>query len=332
MIIPSSSRVFKKYKVLSKIGEGGFSQVFKVQLLNSDTSANEVYALKYFLIRPESDKEVAINRFKQEIAILQKVKSDYFPYYIESYVGDDEQYAIMEYIDGKSLRELIKKNGSIIPTSAINYVRQICEAMQELHSNNIIHRDIKSNNIIVTSRNHIKILDFGLSLDPDSQRFTQASKVVGSVYYMAPELCRSDNEPTKKTDIYAIGILLYEMLTGKYPIEGKKANETLTLQKTMPMPKLTDKIETSQALENVIIKATAKDPFFRYSSAWEMAEDLKTALSEKRIFEKPIDSKRMKTKKTFTEIVNSKGFLVAMLIIFSLIILAVIVAIVVLSI
>nr|WP_307913970.1 protein kinase [Mycoplasmopsis bovis] len=169
-------------------------------------------------------------------------------------------------------------------------------------------------------------------LDPDSQRFTQASKVVGSVYYMAPELCRSDNEPTKKTDIYAIGILLYEMLTGKYPIEGKKANETLTLQKTMPMPKLTDKIETSQALENVIIKATAKDPFFRYSSAWEMAEDLKTALSEKRIFEKPIDSKRMKTKKTFTEIVNSKGFLVAMLIIFSLIILAVIVAIVVLSI
>nr|WP_308435965.1 protein kinase [Mycoplasmopsis bovis] len=136
----------------------------------------------------------------------------------------------------------------------------------------------------------LKYLDFGLSLDPDSQRFTQASKVVGSVYYMAPELCRSDNEPTKKTDIYAIGILLYEMLTGKYPIEGKKANETLTLQKTMPMPKLTDKIETSQALENVIIKATAKDPFFRYSSAWEMAEDLKTALSEKRIFEKPIDS------------------------------------------
>nr|WP_318033376.1 protein kinase [Mycoplasmopsis agalactiae] len=125
----------------------------------------------------------------------------------------------------------------------------------------------------------------------------QASKVVGSVYYMAPELCRPDNEPTKKTDIYAIGILLYEMLTGKYPIEGKKADETLILQKTMPMPKLTDKIATTQALENVIIKATAKDPFHRYSSAWEMAEDLKTALSEKRIFEKPIDAKKMKPKK-----------------------------------
>ncbi|MCE6056223.1 Kae1-associated serine/threonine protein kinase [Mycoplasmopsis agalactiae] len=330
-MIPSNSRVYKKYKVLTKIGEGGFSKVLKVELLNSDSVVKEVYALKYFVIKPDSDKNVSISRFKQEIAILQKVKSDYFPYYVESYVGDDEQYLVMEYVEGKSLRELIKKNGVLNPHSSINYVRQICEAMQELHSNNIIHRDIKSNNIIITSNSHVKILDFGLSLDPDSQRFTQASKVVGSVYYMAPELCRADNEPTKKTDIYAIGILLYEMLTGKYPIEGKKADETLILQKTMPMPKLTDKIATTQALENVIIKATAKDPFHRYSSAWEMAEDLKTALSEKRIFEKPIDAKKMKPKKTITEIVNSKGFLIAMLVIFSLIILAVIVAIIVLS-
>ncbi|WP_029513378.1 serine/threonine protein kinase [Mycoplasmopsis primatum] len=330
MSIRADSRIFKKYKVLQKIGEGGFSEVYKVELLRSASAIKEIFALKYFVIKSDADRENTIKRFRQEASILEKVKSSHFPRYVDSYIANDEQFLVMEYVEGKNLREMIKRNGVIVPTKAINYMSQICTAIQELHSNNIIHRDIKSNNIIVTSSNDIKILDFGLSLDPNSQRYTQEQKVVGSVYYMAPELCRAHNQPTPKTDIYALGILLYEMLTGEYPIAGKVAHETIKLQKTAPMPKLTEKIQTSQALENVIIKATAKEPSQRYATAWEMSEDLKTSLSEKRVFEKALDAKKIKPKKTTTEIVNSKGFLIAMLTIFGACVLAVLIAIIVL--
>ncbi|MBZ4195268.1 serine/threonine-protein kinase [Mycoplasma tauri] len=328
MAIKSNSKVFENYKVLSKIGDGGFSEVYKVESLESKSPVKVFYALKYFIVKNGADPESTLKRFKQEIEIMKKVRSEFFPYYVDSYIDDVEQFVVMEYVEGHNLRERIKSNGRLLPITAVEYVKQICSAIQELHSCDIIHRDIKSNNIIITTNNNIKILDFGLSLDPDSQRYTQEQKVIGSVYYMAPELCIAKSLPSSKSDIYAIGILLYELLTGDYPIKGAKPLETLKLQSNAQVPKLTSIINAPQALENVIIKATAKEPNQRYASSWEMYNDLKTVFSEKRIYEKPLDAKKIKPKRTFSEIINSKGFLIAMLSIFAAVILVIVITII----
>ncbi|WP_027334639.1 serine/threonine-protein kinase [Mycoplasmopsis felifaucium] len=314
-MINASSKVFNKYKIIKSIGSGGFSLVYQVELINDPSPIKTKYALKYFNLDEKSaDRESSLNRFKQEIQIMQKVHSEFFPKYIDSYFGDDEQYLVMEYVEGTNLRDLIRKNGKIIQKEAVNYLEQLCDAVHELHANKIVHRDIKSHNIMITKNKNVKLLDFGLSLAPESQRFTQTTKIVGSVYYMAPELCNVNNKPNEKTDIYALGILLYELLIGQYPIQGNNAKETLTKQKHSPMPRLTDYIAAPQSLENVIIKATAKDPNKRYPSAWHMKDDLKTVFDTNRIYEKPLNIRKIKQKKTMTEIINSKEFLISMIV------------------
>lgn len=322
MAIKATSQVYKNYKILKRIGEGGFSEVYKVELANDPSPIKTVYALKYFIIKNENERESTLNRFKQEIDIMKRVNSKYFPKYIDSYFNDEEQYVVMEYVDGINLKDHVKRNGKLIPREAVLITEQICEAIHELHSCGIIHRDIKSNNIIVTKENEIKILDFGLSLAEDSQRFTQATKVVGSVYYMAPELCKTNNAPSVRSDIYALGILLFELLTGRYPIAGKEAVETLKKQITVPIPRLTNFIQAPQPLENVIIKATAKDPYKRYGSAWEMKMDLKSVFDPKRIYEKPLNVKNIKTKKSFSDVINNKKFLISSIVVVIVIVIA----------
>lgn len=320
MKIISDSNIYNKYKIISLLGTGGFSEVYKVEMINDKSNVKTQYALKYMVFNNNMDKERTLNRFKQEVNIIKKVNSRQFPKYIDSYFGPKECYLVMEYVEGENLRDLIKRNGRIIPKEAVYYFRQICEAVHELHINKIIHRDIKSNNIIITKQKEIKILDFGLSLAPDSQRFTQDSKIIGSVYYMAPELCKTNNVPTARSDIYALGILLFELLTGKYPFAGERAPETLKKQRSMPMPRLTSFITTTQALENVIIKATAKDPYKRYQSVWDMREDLKDVFDAKKIYAKPLNAKKIKVKKRFSDVINSKGFLIGIIVSLSVII------------
>ncbi|WP_406617407.1 serine/threonine-protein kinase [Mycoplasmopsis adleri] len=311
-----TSKVFKKYRVVRCVGSGGFSKVYQVELLKDNSPIKTYYALKYFEPGEHAgEKESSLKRFKQEIDIMKRINSKFYPKYIDSYFGEDEQYLVMEFVEGTNLRDQIKRDGKILPRDAVNYLMQICEAVHELHVNKIIHRDIKSNNIIITKDRNIKLLDFGLSLAPDSQRFTQTAKIVGSVYYMAPELCVSNNEPNERTDIYSLGILLYELLVGEYPIQGNNVNDTIKKQKHSQMPRLTEYINAPQALENVIIKATAKDPYKRYSSAWAMREDLRTVFTNKRVYEKPLNVRRIKPKKTASEIVNSKQFLIAMIVV-----------------
>ncbi|MGV2392473.1 UNVERIFIED_CONTAM: serine/threonine-protein kinase [Campylobacter lari] len=304
--IKANSRVFKRYKIVQRIGDGGFSDVYKVEILNDPSLNPTQYALKYLTIKNSNDREGTLNRFKEEIKIMKTVNSRFFPKHIDSFFGEDEQYIVMEYFDGKNLRDLLKRNGLFNPETAVSYISQACEAIHELHLNNIVHRDIKTNNILVNKKNEIRILDFGLSIAPDTQRYTQITKVVGSVCYMAPELCKSTGEPSPKSDIYALGIMLYELLTGNYPIKGKDSQETLNKQSTQNVPRVTDFISAPVALSNVIIKATAKNPENRYKSALEMKMDLDTCLDKSRFYEKPLSSKTLKNKKTLTDIINSK--------------------------
>ncbi|WP_235888477.1 serine/threonine-protein kinase [Mycoplasmopsis mucosicanis] len=300
------SRIYKKYRIINKVGSGGFSDVFKVETINEP---HQVYALKYLKFNDNTDNTVVINRFKQEIALYKSINSIRIAKYIESYVGDDEQYLVMEFVEGESLHSQIRKGGKLISKTAVNYAMQIAEALGELHSIGIIHRDIKSNNIMITRDRNVKVIDFGLALGQNSQRFTQDLKVIGSVYYLAPELCTANNKPSIQTDIYALGILLYEMLTGTYPLKGSDALETMKKQKSLSIPDITKIIEIPQALANVIYKATNKDPSKRYKTMWEMREDLSTSTKPERYYEKPYNAKRDRAKKSLQEVINSKQFI-----------------------
>ncbi|WP_029512917.1 serine/threonine-protein kinase [Mycoplasmopsis iners] len=303
LTILNNSKVYEKYKIISEIGSGGFAQVYKIQPINDQS--NTFYALKYAITPKNSDHEVAKRRFAQEIKIYSKVNSDKVAKYIDSYFDENEQYIVMEFVEGYNLKDKLSE-GKLLPKTAQNYAMQIAEGLLELHASDIIHRDIKSNNIMITNEKNVKIIDFGLAIDDDSQRYTQESKVVGSVYYMAPEICISNSQPTKKSDIYALGILLYEMLTGEYPFKGKDAIDTINKQKNMKLPDLTKIVDIPQAFANVVIKATAKQADKRHKSIYEFAQDLKTVYTPRRIYEPALDSKKMKKKLTFQDFINNK--------------------------
>ncbi|KKB26685.1 Serine/threonine protein kinase PrkC [Mycoplasmopsis meleagridis] len=303
MSIIENSKIYEKYKIISNIGSGGFAKVFKVQEIN-DTS-NTFYALKYFVSPKNSDEEISKKRFSQEIKVLSKVNSKYVAKFIDAYIGDNEQYIIMEYVDGINLKDKLSE-GKLNIKTVQNYALQIADGLEELHASGIIHRDIKSNNIMITSERTVKIIDFGLALDDESQRHTQVTKIVGSLYYLAPELCKTNNKPTIKTDIYALGILIYEMLTGEYPFKGADAMQTIKKQEDSPLPDLVKIADVPQAFANVVIKATAKDPDKRYDSVYSLKTDLKTVLNPERSLEKPLDVKTIKIKKTFVDFINNK--------------------------
>ncbi|BAH69774.1 hypothetical protein MBIO_0509 [Mycoplasmopsis fermentans PG18] len=311
MGIKPQSNIFKKYRVLSTIGDGDFSQVYKVELLNDKSPIKRKFALKYSVNKNKNDEDITRRRFEQEITIYKKLNTERVALYFDSYSDEYEQYLVMEFVEGQNLREIIKRNGKFTTTVAVNYAIQIAEGISELHNLGVIHRDIKSNNILITKDKNVKIIDLGLALDDESQRLTQENKVVGSVFYMAPEICLANSKPSVRSDIYALGILLFEMLTGSYPISGKDQQETLRMQRTTNVPNLLNFVNAPQALANVIIKATAKDPNKRYATMWDMRRDLMTCLDTKRVYEKPLDLRKVKPKNTIQEKVNSKKFIIA---------------------
>ncbi|VEU77987.1 serine/threonine-protein kinase [Mycoplasmopsis columbinasalis] len=304
--ILENSNVFRKYKIISQIGSGGFAKVYKIQ--RKDAKDNTFYALKYTTLPENSNSESVKVRFEQEVEIYSMIASTKVAAFIEGYIDDYEQYLIMEYIDGFNLKDKLKE-GRINVSIAVNYALQIAEGLQELHKMNIIHRDIKSNNVMITKDRNIKIIDFGLALNDTSQRYTQEQKIVGSVYYMAPELCSSRSQPTVQSDIYALGILLFEMLTGEYPFKGKNSFETMAKQKNESLPDIMKMVVIPQALANVIIKATAKDAAKRHASTADLIADLSTALDVSRVNEKPLNAKKIKSKLTFRGFVNSFAFI-----------------------
>lgn len=326
MIIRRDSEVFKKYKILSKIGIGGFSEVYKVE--EKDDPNHKAYALKYLKLTQDKEKNnVLIQRFTQEIELYKSINSKSVISYRDSFISDKEQYLVTELVKGTSIADFLKKEGRIVPKKAVMLAIQIAEGFQELHNNKIIHRDLKSNNILINETYNIKIIDLGIALGEDSQRFTRDNTVIGTCYYMAPELVDTKNKfsISYKVDIYALGILLYEMIAGEYPFNGREAKETLKMHIHKPMPDIRQLVNVPQPLANVITKATAKDPMKRYGNMWEMAKDLKTCLDEKRYYEKPLDLNKIKPKKTFTDIINSGAFLWTSLILISVAILIIII-------
>lgn len=273
-------RISGRYKILEVIGGGGMANVY----LARDIILERDVAIKILRLDFANNDEF-IRRFRRE---AQSATSLDHPNIVSIYdVGeeDDIYYIVMEYVKGQTLKQYIQQNAPLDPREALKIMEQIVSAIAHAHYNQIVHRDIKPHNILIDNVGNIKVTDFGIAMALTSTTITHTNSVLGSVHYLSPEQARGQIA-TKKSDIYSLGIVLYEMLTGRLPFDGESAVSIALkhLQAEAPSAKRWNP-DIPQSVENIILKAMAKDPTHRYSSAEEMAEDIRTAFDADRLNE-----------------------------------------------
>ena len=285
-MIMKGQKISDRYQIIKSIGEGGMANVY----LAYDTILDRNVAVKVLRGDLATDEKF-VRRFQREALSASSLSN---PNIVEVYdVGEDdgEYYIVMEYIEGKHLKNLIKKRGKLTVSEAVDIVMQITDGLSVAHDSYIIHRDIKPQNIMVLENGLVKITDFGIAMAMNSTQLTQTNSVMGSVHYLPPEQA-SGKGSTLQSDIYSIGILFYELLTGKLPFKGENAVEIALKHLKEPLPSISEELPNiPQSVENIIIKATAKNPKNRYSDAREMYEDLKTCLDSTRSNEPKIKLK-----------------------------------------
>lgn len=265
-----------KYRVDSLIGTGGMANVYKAYTL----SGNKPVAIKVLKEEYEQDAEF-VRRFRREAQAVLSLSHENI---VRSYdVGEEEgsYYIVLEYVPGMTLKEIIRRDGAMQPRAAVNIASQMLEALQHAHESGIIHRDVKPQNVIVTSRGKAKLADFGIARDAKASTMTfQGSNVIGSVHYISPEQARGE-AVAAEGDVYSMGITLYEMLTGQLPFAGDNSVSIAIkhLQEEL-VPPIELRPEIPRALNDVVVKATAKNPAMRYHSAKAMRRDLLRAMRE----------------------------------------------------
>ena len=262
-------QIANRYEILSLIGQGGMADVYKTK----DTILNRIVAIKVLRDKLSQDA-MALVRFQREASAASRLSH---PNVVDIYdVGEYEgmHYIVMEFIRGRTLKELIAQRGALDVDEAIGIMKQLVSAINHAHENNIIHRDIKPQNVLVKDDGTIKITDFGIAVANGSVQLTFNNTVMGSAHYLAPETTQG-KEPNEQVDIYSLGIVFYELLTGKVPFTGKTPTEIAIKHLRKPMPFVRDfNPNIPQSVENIILKATAKNLSQRYVSCKEMLYDL----------------------------------------------------------
>ena len=279
-MIAKGQKINDRYQILKSIGEGGMANVY----LAHDTILDRDVAVK--VLRGDlANDEKFVRRFQREAISASSLSH---PNIVEMYdVGEDDgnYYIVMEYIEGKTLKNLIKKRGALTLAEVIDIMLQLTSAVTCAHDSYIIHRDIKPQNVLIKEDGTVKITDFGIAMALNSAELTQTNSVMGSVHYLPPEQANG-NGATIKSDIYSLGILMFELLTGSLPFKGDNAVEIAIKQMKDQIPSVKEyNSSIPQTIENIILKACAKNPKNRYDSVSIMHEDIKTALDEERISE-----------------------------------------------
>ena len=276
-MIVKGQKINDRYQIIKTIGEGGMANVY----LAYDTILDRNVAIKVLRGDLATDEKF-VRRFQREALSASSLSH---PNIVEVYdVGEDNgsYYIVMEYIEGKQLKQLLKKRGKLTLNEVVDIMSQVTDGMSAAHDSYIIHRDIKPQNIMILENGLIKITDFGIAMALNSTQLTQTNSVMGSVHYLPPEQA-SGKGATIQSDVYSMGILMYELLTGELPFRGDNAVEIALKQIKEAVPSIREKnSDIPQSIENIIIKATAKNPKNRYADAREMHDDLKTALSKER--------------------------------------------------
>ena len=276
-MIVKGQKINDRYQVIRSIGEGGMANVY----LAYDTILDRNVAVKVLRGDLATDEKF-VRRFQREAMSASALSH---PNIVEMYdVGEDDgnYFIVMEYIDGKTLKNLIKKRGALTVAEVVDIMLQLTSAISCAHDSYIIHRDIKPQNVMILDDGRVKITDFGIAIASNASELTQTNSVMGSVHYLPPEQANGAGA-TAKSDIYSLGILMFELLTGKLPFKGENAVEIALKQMKEQIPSVCAiNPEIPQSIENVILKACAKNPKNRYDNVKDMYNDIKTALDEDR--------------------------------------------------
>ena len=273
-MITKGDKINDRYQIIKTIGEGGMANVY----LALDTILNRQVAVK--ILRGDlADDEKFVRRFQREALSASKLNH---PNIVEMYdVGEDngQYYIVMEYVSGKTLKSLVKKREALTLPEVIDIMTQLLSAVMCAHDSYIIHRDIKPQNVMILEDGKVKIMDFGIAMALNSNELTQTNSVMGSVHYLPPEQANGSGS-TIKSDIYSLGILMYELLIGKVPFKGDNAVEIAIKQMKEPIPSICQQNpDIPQSIENIVIRACAKNPKNRYDSVKEMYDDIQNALT-----------------------------------------------------
>ena len=279
-----SEIIGNRYQVTKLIGKGGMADVY----LALDTIINREVAIKILKADMARDP-VALERFNREAIASTQLSH---PNIVDVYdVGDDgdKHYIVMEYVKGYTLKQLIRKRGSIPYREAVWMMKQLAGALMEAHRKGIIHRDVKSQNVLIKDDGTIKITDFGIAVASGSMQITSKDSVLGSVHYLAPELSKGAHA-TMQSDIYSLGIVFFEMLTGDVPYKGDTAVQVALqhIKSKIPSVKMFDP-SIPQSVDNIVIKATAKNITNRYKNVALMIKDLNECLNEDHLNDTKLD-------------------------------------------
>ena len=267
----------ERYRIIDTLGEGGMANVY----LAEDIILQRKVAVKILRLDLQDEPQTQA-RFQREALATSELSHPNIVSVLD--VGTDHglPYMVMEYVDGPDLKEYIHKNSPLDLREVIRIMDQILSAVALAHKHNVIHRDLKPQNILMDKRGNIKIADFGIAVALNQSSITQTNSVMGSVHYMSPEQTRG-GMVTKQSDIYSLGIILYELITGTVPFNGDTPVSIALKHAQEPIPSIRKQDKSvPQALENVVLKATAKDPRDRYASAQAMKADLDSSLDPER--------------------------------------------------
>ena len=261
--------LLNRYELLEKIGEGGMGIVYKAKC----HLLNRFVAVKILKAELNNDEEF-VARFKREGISVAKLSHPNIVNVHDVGTEDNTNFIVMEYINGKTLKQLIKENTRISADKTLDISLQIAKALECAHKNNIIHRDIKPDNILITEDNIVKVMDFGIAKVSDAQTITNSDKVIGTAHYFSPEQAKG-NFVDGRTDIYSLGIVMYEMVTGKVPYNADSAITIAMMHIQEPViPPKEVILDLPQNINQAILKAVEKEPINRFQTATEMVDIL----------------------------------------------------------
>jgi serine/threonine protein kinase/tetratricopeptide (TPR) repeat protein len=294
-----------RYQVIEELGQGGMGKVYKVH----DTKVGEKIALK--LIRPEAglDKK-SLERFSNELKLARKIRHKNVCQMFD--LGEDQgvRYITMEYVHGEDLRQLIRKVGRLSPGQAIGIARQICDGLEEAHKLSVVHRDLKPQNIMLDDDGNARIMDFGIARSLTGKSITGAGVLIGTPEYMSPEQVEG-KDVDQRSDIYSLGVILYEMVAGRRPFDGETALSIAHKQK-YETPEDPRKInpQISEGLARTILKCLEKDKAARYESARALGAALAGIEDGLPTAEKVVPKRKSVTTRDITVTFNVRKFVV----------------------
>lgn len=308
-----------RYQIIEELGRGGMGRVYRAK----DTKLNEEVALK--LIKPEiASSKKTIERFSNELRLARKIRHNNVGSMYELLEEEGTSYITMEYVSGQDLKGLIRQSGNLAINTSISIAKQVCEGLAEAHKLGIIHRDLKPSNVMIDKEGNVRIMDFGIARSLKEKGITGAGVMIGTPEYMSPEQVEG-KETDQRSDIYSMGVILYEMVTGRVPFEGDTPF-TIGVKHKSEIPKNPKELNSQipEDLGRVILKCLEKDKANRYQSAGEVRSELEGIEKGIPTTERVIPKRKPLTSKEITVTFDLKKLFIPALALIALVIIAVV--------